>query len=160
MCHGPWQVKQIQAPKAANGRDAAPRGPSLSARLAAWLEENKVRERLGGDLQALKWLSRCLLTIGGRSIGHLYSYLDRHEPLMNDLLTATGDQVSCTRTHARTHAHAPTHTSTRACTHTHTHFHSHSHQANRGPGCTHPSPHPIKHCRHLRSIAWAKSCLA
>ena len=49
---------------------------------------------MGGDLQLLKWLARCLLTIGGRSIGHLYSYLDRHEPIMNQLVTSTGDLVS------------------------------------------------------------------
>lgn len=66
----------------------------MSTRLSAWLDESNVREGLGGDLQLLKWLSRSLLTIGGRSIGHLYSYLDRHEPIMNELMVSTGDQVS------------------------------------------------------------------
>lgn len=74
--------------------DPSPQGPSLSDRLSVWLQENHVSETIGGDLPLLKWLSRCLLTIGGRSIGHLYSYLDRHEPIMNQLVTATGDQVS------------------------------------------------------------------
>lgn len=89
-----WQVRLIQAPKAINRHDPTPRGPSLSDRLSAWLQENNVRTAIGGDLQLLKWLARCLLTIGGRSIGHLYSYLDRHEPIMNELVTTTGDQVS------------------------------------------------------------------
>ncbi len=88
------QVKQIQASKPAHRGDALPRGPSLSERLSAWLQDSNVRERIGGDLVLLKWLSRCLLTIGGRSIGHLYSYLDRHEPIMNELTVSTGDQVS------------------------------------------------------------------
>lgn len=86
------QVKQIQAAKAGNSRQPVPGGPSLSARLSAWLEENNVKEGLGGELPLLKWLIRCLLTIGGRSIGHLYSYLDRHEPIMNELVQAAGDQ--------------------------------------------------------------------
>ena len=86
-------MKQIQAAKAGNSRQPVPGGPSLSARLSTWLEENNVKEGLGGDLPLLKWLIRCLLTIGGRSIGHLYSYLDRHEPIMNKLVQATGDQV-------------------------------------------------------------------
>ncbi|DBA75017.1 TPA: Nuclear cap-binding protein subunit 1 [Trebouxia sp. C0004] len=86
------QVKRIQAPKAAHRGDALPQGPSLSERLSTWLQDSSVRERIGGDLVLLKWLSRCLLTIGGRSIGHLYSYLDRHEPIMNELTVSTGDQ--------------------------------------------------------------------
>ena len=89
-----WQVRLIQAPKAVNRHDPTPRGPSLSDRLSTWLQENDVSTAIGGDLQLLKWLARCLLTIGGRSIGHLYSYLDRHEPIMNGLVTTTGDQVS------------------------------------------------------------------
>ena len=91
------QVKQIQASKPAHRGDALPRGPSLSERLSTWLQDNNVRERIGGDLVLLKWLSRCLLTIGGRSIGHLYSYLDRHEPIMNELTVSTGDQVSVSK---------------------------------------------------------------
>ena len=47
-------------------------------------------------MELLKWLSRCLLTIGGRSIGHLYSYLDRHDPIMLGLIQTTGDEVSRT----------------------------------------------------------------
>ncbi|KAA6419508.1 MAG: hypothetical protein FRX49_10606, partial [Trebouxia sp. A1-2] len=85
-------VKQIQAPKLAHRGDALPQGPSLSERLSVWLRDSNVREQIGGDLVLLKWLSRCLLTIGGRSIGHLYSYLDRHEPIMNELTVSTGDQ--------------------------------------------------------------------
>ncbi len=88
------QVKQIQAPKPGHRGDALPRGPSLCERLSTWLQDSNIRERIGGDLVFLKWLSRCLLTIGGRSIGHLYSYLDRHEPIMNELTVSTGDQVS------------------------------------------------------------------
>ena len=87
-------MKQIQAHKSAHRGDVGPGGPSLSARLSTWLQDNNVRERIGGDLALLKWLSRCLLTIGGRSIGHLYSYLDRHEPIMHELVGSTGDQVS------------------------------------------------------------------
>ena len=91
------QVKQIQAPKSSNGRDGAPRGPSLSDRLLEWLHGSNIKERIGGDLALLKWLARSLLIIGGRSIGHLYSYLDRHEPIMNDLIVLTGDEVSCNK---------------------------------------------------------------
>lgn len=87
-------MRLIQAPKAVKRHDPSPQGPSLSDRLSTWLQENHVSKTIGGDLQLLKWLARCLLTIGGRSIGHLYSYLDRHEPIMNQLVTATGDQVS------------------------------------------------------------------
>ncbi|KAL3143241.1 hypothetical protein ABBQ38_002092 [Trebouxia sp. C0009 RCD-2024] len=86
------QVRLIQAPRNANRYDPTPHGPSLSDRLSTWLEENVVSAAIGGDLQLLKWLARCLLTIGGRSIGHLYSYLDRHEPIMNELVTNTGNQ--------------------------------------------------------------------
>lgn len=89
-----WQVRLIQAPKAVKRHDLSPPGPSLSDRLSTWLQENHVSETIGGDLQLLKWLARCLLTIGGRSIGHLYSYLDRHESIMNQLVTTTGDEVS------------------------------------------------------------------
>lgn len=60
------------------------------------MTENNVEEGLGGPLELLKWLSRCLLTIGGRSIGHLYSYLDRHDPIMLGLIQTTGDEVSRT----------------------------------------------------------------
>ena len=88
------QVKQIQAPKAANSRQPVHGGPPLHERLSAWLAESNARAGLNGDLPLLKWLIRALLTIGGRSIGHLYSYLDRHEPIVQQLVQATGEQVN------------------------------------------------------------------
>ena len=99
------QVKLIQAPKSINRQAPAPSAPSLSDRLSAWLQESNASATLGGDLQLLKWLARCLLTIGGRSIGHLYSYLDRHEPIMNGLVAGTGDQVGHIRVHLQPSCH-------------------------------------------------------
>ena len=89
------QVKQIQAPKNTDFRHQPQAHTPLHERLSAWLSEHSVEEGLGGPLELLRWLSRCLLTIGGRSIGHLYSYLDRHDPVMSGLIQSTGAEVSC-----------------------------------------------------------------
>lgn len=87
-------MKQIQAPKTNDYRHQPQPHTPLHERLSAWLTENNVEEGLGGPLQLLTWLIRCLLTLGGRSIGHLYSYLDRHDPIMVGLVQTTGTQVS------------------------------------------------------------------
>lgn len=88
------QVRQIQAPKS-HDRGSQPQVfTPLHERLAAWMAESNLQEGLGGPLEVLKWLTRSLLLLGGRSIGHLYSYLDRHDSIMTSLVQTTGDEVS------------------------------------------------------------------
>ena len=88
------QVKDIQAPKAHDHRNQPQVFTPLHERLSAWMSESNLEEGLGGPLEVLRWLARSLLVLGGRSIGHLYSYLDRHDSIMTGLVQATGDEVS------------------------------------------------------------------
>lgn len=76
---GAWAVKALEKV----------RSKASIADMEAWIAENNLEEILGGKVNVLKMLARCLLVAGAKSYSHMIIALERYHNILSNLISET-----------------------------------------------------------------------